>query len=69
VVQAGYRAKIEIYKPNACETKKEHKNGINRRRTYLYCGCMWITIRPMWLVVGGCSQECTVGSGPAVTVR
>jgi hypothetical protein len=25
---------------------------------YLYCGCIWITIRPVWSVVG-CNQECT----------
>jgi hypothetical protein len=49
--------------------QKEHKKGINRRGTYLYCGCIWITIRPVWLVVGGYSQACTMGSGPAVTVR
>jgi hypothetical protein len=24
-------------------------------RQGLYCGCIWITIRPVWLVVGGCS--------------
>jgi hypothetical protein len=27
-------------------------------RQDLYCGCVWITIRPVWLVVGGCSQAC-----------
>jgi hypothetical protein len=26
VVQAGYRAKTEIYKPNVCRTKKEHND-------------------------------------------
>jgi hypothetical protein len=39
----------------------------NLLRQVLYCGCMWIMIRPVWLVVGGCSQEGTVGSDLAVT--
>jgi hypothetical protein len=28
-------------------------------RQDLYCGCVWITIRPVWLDVGGYSQACT----------
>jgi hypothetical protein len=36
-------------------------------RQYLYCGCIWITIRPVWSVVVGCNQECIVGSFPAGT--
>jgi hypothetical protein len=36
-------------------------------RQDLYCGCVWITIHPVWLVVGGCSQACTVGSDPEPT--
>jgi hypothetical protein len=28
-------------------------------RQDLYYGCVWITIRPVWLVVGRCSQACT----------
>jgi hypothetical protein len=32
VVQAGCRVKIEIYKPNACGTKKEHKKQYKQKR-------------------------------------
>jgi hypothetical protein len=36
-------------------------------KQYLCCGCMWVTVRPVWSVVEGCDQECTVGSVLAVT--
>jgi hypothetical protein len=60
--------RLKYINQTCAERKRSIKSGINRRGTYLYGGCLWITIRPVWLVVGGCSKECTVGSVPAVTV-
>jgi hypothetical protein len=39
----------------------------NLFRQYLCCGCIWITICPVWPVFEGCDQECIVGSVPAGT--
>jgi hypothetical protein len=45
------------------------RSALEALRQDLYCGRVWIRIRPVWLVVGRCSQACTVGSDPVVTVE
>jgi hypothetical protein len=42
------------------------KSSVNRRATYLCCGCIWITVCPVWPAVEGCDQECIVDSVLAV---